>query len=444
LRRSDDPHGLQRRVSLRDYEDEVGAPEPVPQAGSIRAGVVFPATGSVMIRRSLSRLLLIASVVSAGPKAVFAAEETAGCTLEQVELSPDTVIEPCSKIIAEKTTSPADRGYALFIRGKGYHNTKRLDLARQDYDDAIVLTPTNEELFVSRANIANRAGRFQEGVSFLQKALALNPSNGHALRTMGALLDDSGHSEDANRYFSLALAADAKDAYALLFRSKNYARQRRFDEALKDADDLMAIPPAAINRQGYLDGRGDHVDFHIVALEKRAAIYDALGQFDRAEQDLNAAVAYSRSAPSLSARGKFLAYKTGREKEALSDLDEAIALGSLDSDAYYAKGVLLLGFRKYQDALAALDGAVKIDPWFSSALGMRAKLHRELDQTDLAVADMTQAVARCMETGCTAALQGTMSAMRSAGYWRSSDNPTDLTPALEDAIRACMLDKHCN
>ena len=361
-----------------------------------------------------------------------------------MEISPDTVIEPCSKIIAERTTSPADRGYALYIRGRGYVRTKRDDLARQDYDAAIALTPANEELLVSRAIVAFRDGRPRDGVSFLQKALALNPSNGNALRTMGALMDDSGHHEDANRYFALALAADPKDALALLFRSKSYAKLRQFDEALRDADDLVAMEPAVINRQGYFDARGDHVDFHIVALEKRAAIYDALGQFDRAEQDLNAAVAYSRSAPSLSARGKFLAYKTGREKEALSDLDEAIALGSLDFDAYYAKGVLLLGFKKYQDALAALDGAVKIDPWFSSALGMRAKLHRELDQTDLAVADMTQAVARCMETGCTAALQDTMSAMRSAGYWRSSDNPTDLTPALEDAIRACMLDKHCN
>jgi len=397
-----------------------------------------------MIRRALSSLFFIASVAGPGAEAAFAAEESVGCSLAQVEIRPDTVIEPCSKIIEEKTTSPADRGYALFIRGMGYHNTKRFGLARQDYDAAIVLTPTNEELFVSRANIAFRGGRAQEGVSFLQTVLGLNPSNGHALRTMGALMRDSGQPEEANRYYAMALAADPKDAYALLFRSENNAKLRQFDEALKDADDLVAIPPAAINRQGYLDGRGDRLDFHVKALENRAAVYDALRQFDRAEQDLNAAVAYSHSAPSLSARGNFLAYKTGREKEALSDLDEAIALGSVDSRAYYAKGIVHLGFKEFQEALAAFDGAVKINPWFTSALRMRAKMHRELDQTDLAVADMTQAVAFCMQAGCTSALRDTMSALRLAGYWRSSENPTVLTPALEDAIRACMLDKLCN
>jgi tetratricopeptide (TPR) repeat protein len=386
----------------------------------------------------------MAGVVGAGPAASFATEAAAGCSLAQVEMLPDTVTEPCSKIINEKATSPAERGYALFIRGKGYHNTKRFDLARQDYDDAIVLTPTNEELFVSRANIAFRGGRFEEGVSFLQRALALNPSNGHASRTMGSLLADSGQREEANRYYSMALGADRSDAYALLFRSQNYAKLRRFDEALKDADDLVAIAPSDINRQGYLDERGDHIDFHVVALKNRADVYNAIGQFDRAEQNLNDAVAYSRSAPSLAARGKFLAYKTGREKEALSDLDEAIALGSVDSEAYYAKGIVHLKFNTFQDALVAFDGAVKIDPWFVSALRMRARVHRELDQTDLAVADMTQAVARGIGAGRTAALRDTMSALSRAGYWRSSDNPTDLTPALEDAIRACMLDKRCN
>jgi tetratricopeptide (TPR) repeat protein len=397
-----------------------------------------------MIRRALSSLFLIVSVAGPCAEAAFAAEEMVGCSLSQVQISPGTVIEPCSKIIAEKTTSPADRGYALFIRGMGYHNTKRFDLARQDYDAAIVLTPTNEELFVSRANIAFRGGRRQEGVSFLQRALDLNASNGHALRSMGALMVHSGHPEQANRYYSLALAADPKDAYALIFRSENYAELRQFEEALKDADDLVAIAPADINRQGYLDGRGDRVDFHVKALENRAAVYEALRQFDRAEQDLNAAVTYSRSAPSLSARGKFFAYRTGREKEALSDLDEAIALGSVDSRAFYAKGMVHRRSKNVQDALAAFDGALKIDPWFVDALGMRARMYRARDQTDLAVADMTQAVAFCIQAGCTSALRETMSTLRMAGYWRSSDNPTDLTPALEDAIRACMLDKLCN
>jgi tetratricopeptide (TPR) repeat protein len=395
-----------------------------------------------MIRRPLSDILLMAVVATlsgAGLEPAIAVGDLDGCSLAQSEVSPETVIGPCTKIIADTTTSPAHRGYALFIRGKGYHSTRHFDLAGQDYDAAIVLTPTNEELLVSRANIAFRGGHYREGLSFLQGALTLNPSNGHALRTVGALSADAGHREEANRYYAMALAADPNDAHALLFRSENYIQLRQFDLALKDADALVALAPAAINREGYIDGYGDRVDFHSLALTTRADIYEALGQPDRAEQDLNAAVDYRRSALSLSARGKFLAYKSGREKQALSELDEAISLGRIDSQSFYAKGLLHVRLRQHQIALAAFDRALEINPQSAYALRMRARMYRQLDQTELAVADMIHAVAISDEV-----LRETMPALSAAGYWRSRDMPDARTAAFEDAIRACMLDKTCN
>ena len=395
-----------------------------------------------MIRRILSGMLLMAVVATlsgAGLEPVLAAVNSDGCSLAQVEVSPETVIEPCSKIIADAATSPADRGYALFIRGKGYHKTGRFELAGRDYDAAIVLTPTNDELFSSCANIALRDGRIEEGATFLRGALALNPTNSHALRAVGTLIEKSGNLDEANRYYSLALAADPNEAYALLFRSRNYAERQQFEEALRDADALVAMTPSAINRQGYLDCKGDRLDFHIIALENRANVYVALGQPDRAEQDLTAAVDYHRSAQSLSARGKFLAYKSGREKQALSELDEAIVLGRVDSQSFYAKGLLHLRLRQHQTALAAFDRALEINPQWAYALRMRARVFRQLDRPELAAADMIQAVAISDDV-----LRETMPALSAAGYWRSRDMPDARTPEFEDAIRACMLDKNCN
>jgi tetratricopeptide (TPR) repeat protein len=385
--------------------------------------------------------LVVGACMLAGTGAAVAdtPAETPSCSLALVEIAPEQVIAPCSKIIDDASTSPADRGRALFTRGKGYHNTKRFDLAGQDYDAAIPLTPTNEELFASRANIAFRARRWQEGVLFLQQALKLNPSNAHALRMVGSQLERSGDLEQAHHYYTMALESDPNEAYALLFRSQNNVRRRQFDEALKDADVLVAMAPAAINRLGYLDGKGDRLDFHIVALENRAEVYDALGRPDRAEQDLTAAIAYSRSALSLAARGKYLAYKRGREQDAASDLDEAISLGSDDSRAFHARGMVYVNRRQYEPALAAFDRALKLDPYFASALRMRARMYREFDKTELAVVDMRNAVMISQRV-----LQETMPALTAAGYWRSREVPAAMTPALEDAIRACMLDKTCN
>jgi tetratricopeptide (TPR) repeat protein len=141
----------------------------------------------------------------------------------------------------------------------------------------------------------------------------------------------------------------------------------------------------------------------------------------------------------LGVRGKFFAYKSGREASALSDLNEAIALGTPDYRVYYAKGIAHMMLHQFQDALAAFDGALKVNPRTASTLSMRAKVHRELGQTELAVADMTRAI---LANGYV--LQETLPALQAAGYWRSKDMPEAMTPALEDAIRACMIDKNCN
>lgn len=380
-----------------------------------------------------------ALLVVADPALADTSADTSACSLALVEITPEQVVAPCSKIIDAQASSPSDRGQALFIRGQAYHNTKRFVLAEHDYDAAIALTPTNEELFVSRANIAFRRNQPQDGILFLQRALALNPSNGHALRSVGAVVQESGDREEADRYYTKALESDANDAHARLFRSKNALKSHRFDDALKDADALVAVPPAEINRQGYLDWKGDRLDFHIVALEHRANVHDALGRPDRAEQDLTEAITYRRSDLSLAARGKYLAYKRGREQNAAADLDEAISSGSNDSRAFHARGMLYVRERQFESALAAFNRALKLDPSFASALLMRARMYREMDQTELAVADMLKAVMIGPWL-----LRENMPALRAAGYWRSSETPGEMTPALEDAIRACMLDKHCN
>src|SRR5262249_22728104 len=242
-----------------------------------------------------------------------------------------------------------------------------------------------------------------------------------------------------DRCYAMALEADPHDPWALWFRSQNRRWQHKFDAALKDADALVAIPPAEINRQGYFDRWGNRHDFHVMAFENRAKIYGEMRQPDRAEQDLDAAVAYGRTYLSVGSRGKFLAYRQGREGEAFSDLIEAIALGSVDEEVFYAIGLMQVKRRQFNEALNSFDRAFEIAPRFADALRMRARMHRALDQTEPAVSDMMQAV-----TLSERVLHESMPALRAAGYWSSGEMPDATDPALADAIRACMLDEHCN
>jgi hypothetical protein len=41
-------------------------------------------------------------------------------------------------------------------------------------------------------------------------------------------------------------------------------------------------------------------------------------------------------------------------------------------------------------------------------------------------------------------LAQSMPALRHAGFWTSAQDPDSVTPDVQDAIRACMIDTTCN
>ena len=144
--------------------------------------------GGLRLLKALSTAALTGLALAGATQALAATP----CTLLQVQTIPASVIAPCSAIIDDPSTPPAAKGFALFIRGKAYHNSKRLDLAQQDYDAAIKLTPRNAELFVARANVAARSHRWREATDMLQQALAIEPANAHALRMAGTFTAGCG------------------------------------------------------------------------------------------------------------------------------------------------------------------------------------------------------------------------------------------------------------
>lgn len=373
-----------------------------------------------------------------------AGDSMAACTQDAVEVDAAAVVAPCTALLQKSDLSNTARSQALFIRGQGYHRTKQIWLAQQDYDTALKLTPDDDALYPKRANVAFRLGHPEEALAFLERGLALNPKNAHAIRMIGGVLDWARRNDDAIKYYTMALDVDPHEADALLFRSRVYQRKRQYDLALKDADALVAMPADAINRQGYLDADGVKRDFHIIALSNRADICAATAKYDLAERDLNTAVDYKRSAESLVARGGFLTNRPGQQQRALDDLEAATTLDPDNPKALYLKGAVLVDLKRYDAALAALDRALANPALATSsdygyALRSRAITYRALGKTDLAVKDLEDAMVACP---CVA--EPTLRSLQIAGYLPHDGIPRALTPEVQDAVRACMLDKDCN
>ena len=368
----------------------------------------------------------------------LALAQSPDCSMDRMEIDPAQVVEACTTVLETGRLSPSERGMALFVRGRGYHRTGRVSRAGSDYVAALLLIPANDELYVSRANVALRAGRYGESTAFLRKALALNPTNVNALRTLGAVHYDQGLIDDALKYYNRALEIDPTEPYSLEFRSRLHARFNRYAAALEDANALVAIPPDIINRKGYLDHTAIMQDFHVVALKHRADILERVGNLDLAKQDLDRAVTYRHTAEALIARGEFL---VNRKKfdEALKDFESALAIKRNDQKARYQKGIVLIHMKRESDALATFDHLLDNNPHHGYGLRMRARLYRSRGETERAVRDYV----RAMEVD-SRVIRQTIPAFQHGGYWRSQEIPEEISPELLDAVQACMLDTDCN
>jgi tetratricopeptide (TPR) repeat protein len=382
------------------------------------------------------RRIFILLVLVALPKFAFAAD----CTMAQLQISPFTVIEPCTKQLQVQGLGDLEKSAYYFVRGRGYHRTKRLDEAHDDYAAAFRLNSKNEEILVSWSNVHLRQGRGPDYVARVEQAYALNPNNPHVLRAAGAMASNFGDNDKAMEFYAKALSIDPAEPFVLYFRSGLYWQQRKFKEAIGDADALVAIPRKTLDEYGFLDDDGVAKDFYVAALINRGKIHEAAGQPNLAMMDFDAAVAEERSSRTLIQRGSLLYSFPERKAEALADFTAAVQLEPQNARTQYGLGIVLVGMKRFEEAFSAFDAAVKANPSRGEYLLMRARMHRQFGRTDDAVIDLESAFMRDPEE----TIGRTVHALRAAGYWTSQQAPRAMTPAFRDAVRACMIDVNCN
>lgn len=391
------------------------------------------------MRRLALALCAFGIAAGAAGDPVAADPAAPGCTADRMEAAPLTVIEPCTAALRASDLSAEKRAELLFVRGRAHHRTGNLDLAEEDYEAALKLVPENEEIYLALANIDFRRGQDTQALERIQKAIAINPASPRVLRSIGAVFSSAGQADSALRFLNSALRIDSKEPYALLLRSQIYAQKRDYERALADADALVAIPPDEINRNAFLDNEGRQRDFHLVALTHRASLHESMGNYDLAESDFDAAVAYKSSPFALLERGEFLAGRPGKEAAALRDLDAAIRAEASAPRAHYARGVALTNLRRYAEAAKAFDEAVKLQSPFPAAYRMRARVNLELGKSEAALQDFVTALRQDSTL-----MRQIMPALSGGGYWPSPEIPTAINAELRKAILKCLVDRKCS
>jgi len=225
-------------------------------------------------------------------------------------------------------TGPADAAFCRYYLGELAFNAGRLDEAADQYEQGLVSDPANVSLLQGRAKVAAARGQTADAIAGYQAIVSRVPLPQY-LQEYAELLQLAGRKDEAAQQFDVL------------------TQQQRLFAANGVTDDLSASAVAA--------DQGDAA----------GALSHAQAEWGRRQHVLVAdAMAWAL-------------HLNGRDGEALTYADKAAALGGTNAGFAFHRGMILAGLGRTADAVAALDSALTINPYFSPLHAAEAK--KELD-----------------------------------------------------------------
>jgi len=194
------------------------------------------------------------------------------CFAAIAEADDGSIVGACGELIANDRTARADRLKALIARAGVFSRRDQADRAIADYSAAVLLDPTQADIFNSRGELFWKLGDRPKALADFAAALKLNPDHPAAkanhkllareLERQGALLAVAGkpsfNCARARRPVEKAICAspeladldrEINDANAKVLREAQGARERRALQRQQDA--FIARRNADFGKPGY-------------------------------------------------------------------------------------------------------------------------------------------------------------------------------------------------
>jgi protein O-GlcNAc transferase len=283
----------------------------------------------------------------------------------------------------------------------------RFHEALQSVDQAIGLAPENAELHFHRAEVLCAMGRREQALEDYREAIALRPDYAEAVNNLGDTLLALGRAAEALAQFERAL--ELKPGFLLALNNRGNALQAlgRHDAALLSYDRALAQEPGSAdilnNRANALlslrrleEAEADSRKAlalqpgHVEALLNLGKAQFARSRFDDALQSFDAAIAAGPNhADAWRHRGMALA-TLRRHQEAWSSYERAIALKPDFADAWIASGVLYSELAQFDKAIKCYRQALAAQPGSVSAKYHIADALRKLEKNDEALAALEE------------------------------------------------------
>jgi tetratricopeptide (TPR) repeat protein/serine/threonine protein kinase len=281
-----------------------------------------------------------------------------------------------------RNPSPQEQAQGQDTLGVAYERVGKLDLALAHYTRAVRLDPNFARALSNRAIILGSLGRAREAEEDLRRALQLQPKDAETWFALGSEYARQKRYPQAIDAFTRAIQFHPKFWKAWYNRGVVFRMQKRYQKALDDQNRVLELTPLPD------------------ALHERALTLASTGNYQQALTDVNQALALNdRDASYLRTRGQIWADIGGPTARAQSeaDLTLAIALQPREPAGYRARGVAREKAGIWQGTLADYRHYLRLQPQAPDAADIYnslCKAHHELGEIEAALTAVNAALER--------------------------------------------------
>lgn len=284
----------------------------------------------------------------------------------------------------------AQSAYDYYDIGLEAMSLEQYDEARDAFDQAISLSPENDDYYLARAELSLVENRhtfnkvnsdnnkfYRQALSDFEKALELAPNSFEGLYGRARLKYMFLNFKESQTDYDGALKAaylNEDKVLALGGRGACQYRLGEVDGAMRDLERALTYDP-----------------FNSVILNELALIYINQEETGLAIDVLNTVLKHHPEDPIALANMGYTALKAGKYKKALSIYNQVL----LETDA---NGFLLsnrafchLQLEQYEEALESINASLEVNPKNSFAFKNRALIHLALEKKDAACEDLHRA-----------------------------------------------------
>ncbi len=289
-----------------------------------------------------------------------------------------------------------------------YVKDKRTDAALEHFNKAVLIDPDYELAYLNRSQLLLDRDHIELALHDINKVIKLNDRRAEAYLNRGAILRRAGRFGDALDDFERARKIDPGLQAATINLALTMGNLGRFTDGLRAIDELTAAqdaPAKALAVRGALQmgandltgalesfTRGIRQDPGLAELYRnRAQVYQALGRYERAEEDLSELIRRTPVGADVYLQRAYIRTRLHRMAGALDDYAAVARQQPEMAQVYLERGKIFYRLGEYLHAAEEFDRYLNRAPDSADAFMLRGLSHYELREFRQALADFTRA-----------------------------------------------------